>query len=84
MIALCIAVTLLSRSSTTAEIDTFMTVLSSTMTNWAAPRISTTNHFFICPPDSAPARVGACAHSTPSDAATASRREGDASHLRIG
>ena len=31
-----------------------MTVLSRTMTNWAAPRISTTNHFFICPLDSGP------------------------------
>ena len=40
----------LSRSSTTVEIDTFMTVPSSTMTNWAAPRISTTNHFFMCRP----------------------------------
>ena len=64
MIALCIAVTLLSRSSTTAEIDTFMTVLSRTMTNWAAPRISTTNHFFICPPDSAPARSGHASFNT--------------------
>ncbi len=59
------AVTLLSRSDTTAEIDTFMTVLSSTITNWAAPRIRTTNHFFICHPHLSPARVGTCAHSTP-------------------
>src|SRR5687767_8047374 len=50
--AACMAVTVLSRSSTTCEIDTFITVPSSTMTNWAAPKIRTTNHFFICVLDS--------------------------------
>src|SRR5262245_36187369 len=37
--AACIAETVVSRSATTVEIDTFMTELSSTITNWAAPRM---------------------------------------------
>ena len=44
--AACIAETVVSRSATTVEIDTFITVPSSTMTNWAAPRMMTTDHFF--------------------------------------
>src|SRR4051795_11577298 len=32
-------VIVVSRSATICEIDTFMTLLSSTITNWAAPRI---------------------------------------------
>ncbi|WP_281535704.1 hypothetical protein [Cryobacterium breve] len=47
MIALCMAATVVSRSVTTVEIDTFMTVLSSTMTNCALPRTATAVHLFI-------------------------------------
>lgn len=43
----CSAATVVFRSFTTVEIDTFMTVLSSTITNWASARIDTTDHFFI-------------------------------------
>ena len=39
VIASCTAVTVVSRSATTSEIDTFMTVVSRTITNWAVPRI---------------------------------------------
>src|SRR6478735_10381064 len=38
-----------SRSSTICEIDTFITLLSSTMMNWAAPRIVIGSHLRIAP-----------------------------------
>ena len=41
----------MSRSSTTCEIDTFMTVVSSTITNCAAPRIRIVAFFCIAPTD---------------------------------
>jgi hypothetical protein len=44
VIAPCIASTLVSRSSTTVEMETFMTVPSSTITNCALPRIAMTDH----------------------------------------
>ena len=43
-IASCIFVTVVSRSSITFWIDTFMTVLSSTMMNWAEASAITTAH----------------------------------------
>ena len=44
--------TVVSRSSTTCEIDTFITVVSSTITNWAAPRIRIV--VFFCMPRGGP------------------------------
>lgn len=41
------AFTVVSRSLTTVEIDTFITVLSSTITNWAKASIKTIFHFRI-------------------------------------
>ena len=41
-----------SRSATICEIDTFITLLSSTITNWAAPRIASADQ---------PAAVGSAA-----------------------
>src|SRR5215203_2859082 len=60
--AACIAVTVVSRSSTTVEMDTFMTVPSSTITNWADPRIATTDHLFIFSPASDDLRRGTSGH----------------------
>ena len=37
--------TVVSRSSTICEIDTFMTLLSSTITNWADARMAIEIHF---------------------------------------
>ena len=45
VIAAWIVVTSVSRSSTSWEIETFMTVLSSTIRNWAAESTSRTFHF---------------------------------------
>jgi len=42
--ASCIACTVVSRSRTTVVIDTFMTVPSSTMMNWARPKMMIADH----------------------------------------
>src|SRR3954453_11228184 len=44
--ARCTAGTVVSRSSTTWVIETFMTVVSSTITNWAVPRMRMVARFF--------------------------------------
>ncbi len=42
VIAVCRPTTVVFRSATTCVIDTFITVVSSTMTNWAVARIAAT------------------------------------------
>ena len=44
--ASCIICTVVSRSFTTVVIDTFITVPSSTMMNWASPSTMIAVHFF--------------------------------------
>src|SRR3954454_16286049 len=51
VIASCMPCTVVSRSSTTCEIDTFMTVVSSTMMNCAVPSSMIVVRFFIGAPD---------------------------------
>ena len=46
----CIAVTVVSRSDTTVEIETFITVPSSTITNCADPRTAMTPQRFMATP----------------------------------
>src|SRR4051812_1335485 len=59
VIASCTSCTVVSRSSTTCEIDTFITVLSSTMMNCAVPSSRIVVRFFIRGPAPRPAGSGA-------------------------
>jgi hypothetical protein len=47
VIALCTPVIVVFRSSAICEIETFITLESSTMMNWAAARITRGNHLRI-------------------------------------
>src|SRR3954453_22067391 len=58
VMASCTSGTVVFRSSTTCEIDTFMTVLSSTMMNCAVPSRRMVVRFFISGPAPLPAGSG--------------------------